>query len=66
MGFGYAHYADARNSVTMVCVPYWFLIVFFSVALFFVWRKTRPKFNPNTAFPIEPSKLKAAQVGKAV
>jgi hypothetical protein len=34
-------------------VPYWFLIVASSAVLFSVWRKTRPKSNPATAFPVE-------------
>jgi len=34
-------------------VPYWFLIVVFSALLYVVWRKTRSKANPKSAFPVE-------------
>ena len=34
-------------------ISYLFIIIFLSVILFFVWRKTRPKLDPKTAFQIE-------------
>jgi hypothetical protein len=36
-----------------VDVSYWLLIVFFSIPLFVVWRKTQPKINPKMGFPVE-------------
>jgi hypothetical protein len=35
-----------------IALPFWFLTSFPTLALFFVWRKTR-KPNPSTAFPVE-------------
>lgn len=60
LGFGFrreviANPNDAGKivfSTTYVDVPYWFFALLFSVALLFVWRKTRPR-NPATAFPVE-------------
>ena len=48
LGFGYGSMPSSHQ----VEVPYWFLIVIFSVVLFFVWRKTRPK-PQGGAFPVE-------------
>jgi len=39
-----------------VKVPYWFLVAIFGVLLLLAWRKTRPKPNPATAFPVEVKK----------
>jgi hypothetical protein len=52
LGFGYEH-GTTSNEYRSVFVPYWFLIVVFSAALFVVCRKTRPKINPKMAFPVE-------------
>ena len=48
LGFGYL----SRSDYHFASIPYWFLIIVFSLALFFVWRKTRMP-NPATAFPVE-------------
>jgi hypothetical protein len=56
LGFGYHSAIDYHDFE----VPYWFLIIVFSFALLFAWRKTRPKSHPATAFPVEinaPSKI---------
>jgi hypothetical protein len=45
-----------RYGQWMAAVPFWFLIVVFSAVLFVVWRKTRPKIDPKTAFPVEVGK----------
>ena len=34
-------------------IPYWFLIVAFSIILLLAWRKTRPALNPKSAFPVD-------------
>jgi len=34
-------------------LSYWVLILLSTAALWFVWRKTRPKLDPSTAFPVE-------------
>jgi len=56
-GFGYWHDTDIFESISWRrdsgCVPFWFLTVFSTILLFFVWRKTRPKINPANAFPVE-------------
>ena len=49
--FGFGTYFGADESG--FAGPYWFLILFFSAPLYFVWRKTRPQPNPRTAFPVE-------------
>jgi len=45
--------AGPVGKVYYLIFPYWFLILIFSVILFFVRRKTRPKRNTGMAFPIE-------------
>jgi len=35
-----------------VYIPFWLLLLIFSSLLFLVWRKTRPKNDPRTAFPV--------------
>src|ERR1035437_4189762 len=40
--FGFGYYGPSHK----VVMPIWFLIFLFSLVLFFVWRKTRPKINP--------------------
>ena len=39
-----------------VSIPYWFLVFISAVLLWLVWRKTRPKPDPRTAFPVELAK----------
>ncbi len=63
LGFYYCHnhYVSSyeytpeasRASSYSLGVPYWFLIAVFSWVLFIVWRKTRPKLHPPSAFPVE-------------
>jgi predicted small integral membrane protein len=38
-------------------IPFWFVTSVLAIALIYVWRKTRPKPNPATAFPIETVKM---------
>ena len=56
--FGTGHSQFGTGDLYVLDVPYWLLIVVFSTVLFFVWRKTRPKPNPKTAFPVEVLALK--------
>ena len=53
IGFGLGRMLYEPGTVYWLSMPYWFLIVVFSAVLFFVWRKTRPKINPQMAFPVE-------------
>jgi len=53
LGFGHGRALGDGVSNTFVAVPYWYIILIFFGLLFFVWRKTRPKINPATAFPVE-------------
>ena len=55
LGFSYRTPNPTRRAIV---VPYWFLMLVFSGILWFVGRKTRPKPNPATAFPIEMDKIK--------
>ena len=48
LGFGYVRYPKSG----WFAVPYYFLVVVFSVFLFFVWRKTGKR-KPVGAFPVE-------------
>ena len=59
LGFDYC-YGESRSEIyrNYIEVSYWFLIVVFSLALLYVWRKTRPKPNPATAFPVETDIMK--------
>jgi len=41
----------------IVGVPLWFLTSMLTLTLIYVWRKTRPKPNPATAFPVEIDKV---------
>ena len=66
LGFGIGRVADGMMSLDMLSVPYWFLIIGSSVVLLIVWRKTRPKLNPRTAFPVASSKPNEEKVGKSV
>ncbi len=61
LGFFYARAAPTSFSVGGVdyaSVPYWFLILLVSFALFVVWWKTR-KSKPGRAFPVEMTAKKA-------
>ncbi|MCL2639256.1 MAG: hypothetical protein FWD53_00270 [Phycisphaerales bacterium] len=56
-GFGYSH-SDRLSYKVMafnqtVTLPFWFFILLSAAGLWFVWRKTRPKLDPRTAFPVE-------------
>ena len=53
LGFRISHHPQDMGGWYCLSLPYWFLIIVFSLVLFFVWRKTRPKLNPATAFPME-------------
>jgi len=50
-------YANMQTSSSRqswaVGIPFWFLTLLASAITCWVWRKTRPKPNPATAFPIE-------------
>jgi len=48
-------YDNMRNPLRtyIVGVPFWFLTVVTVLVLFYVWRRTRHKPNPATAFPVE-------------
>ena len=48
LGFFVRHF----GSVTILVVPYWFLILVFSGLLWLVWRRTPPK-PTGGAFPVE-------------
>jgi len=56
LGFDFHHYVDAGDQKSFLYAPYWFFILGFSVILYFVWQKTRPKPNPRKAFPVEVGK----------
>ena len=72
LGFGFRQLEVTKvgdGTVTYIydlAVPFWFFIVVFSAVLFFVWRKTRPKINPKSAFPVELDKPTAEQMSKAI
>jgi hypothetical protein len=53
LGFRFACFDEMARYDYLFAVPFWFLIIVSSAVLFFVWRKTRPKINPKTAFPVE-------------
>ena len=40
-------------------IPLWFASMFSALTLLYAWRKTRPKPNPATAFPVEMDKMPA-------
>jgi len=42
-----------------IALPFWFLTSVLALILIYVWRKTRPKPNPATAFPVETGKVTA-------
>ena len=42
-----------RWRIRLIGIPFWFLTLLASAITFWVWRKTRPKPNPSTAFPVE-------------
>ncbi len=44
-----------RGVVYILMVPDWLLLIVFSAALLFVWRRTRPR-QPGRAFPVELAK----------
>jgi len=52
LGFSVIHEA-APDWSTSMSVPYWSLLLVFGGLLFLVWRMTRPKNDPRTAFPVE-------------
>ena len=49
---GFAAEYDRDSTTFVVYMPCAFPLVVFSGLLFSVWRKTRPKANPNSAFPV--------------
>ena len=55
LGFVIDDDLDLTGKRYELSVPYWFLILLSLAALFFVCRKTLPKVNPESAFPIEPT-----------
>ena len=52
-GFAIQHYFYMASETYGVTIPCWFPTVFSSLVFLFVWRKSRPKVNPKTAFPVE-------------
>ena len=51
-----------KTAYQLALVPYWliaFPLVVLTFLLFYVWRKSRPKPNPATAFPVEMDKIKS-------
>ena len=58
LGFARAHMrvhfeaSESFDAMNMVSAPLWFFLLCFSALLFLVWRKTRPKIDPRTAFPV--------------
>jgi hypothetical protein len=61
-GFGFRRLVDTNppnSDFYTLYVPYWFLIVVFSLILSFVWRKTRPRINPKW-----PSRYKSKAVSR--
>jgi len=52
LGFGYGGGTNILYE-RFWCIPFWFPTILAAVASFIVWRKTRPKINPVTAFPVE-------------
>jgi hypothetical protein len=53
LGFSFDH----RAHWYCVAIPFWFLILAFSALFFLIYRKTRPKPSPDTAFPVEPDEV---------
>ena len=54
IGFGLGHQSGGGSDYYALSLPYWFLIILFSLLLCVVIRITRPRPAP-AAFPIEPS-----------
>jgi len=53
LGFSVNNTSEDRTySAWEAGIPFWFMAILFSVALFVVWRKTRPK-PQSGAFPVE-------------
>jgi hypothetical protein len=46
-----------------VGIPFWFPTTIFALALIIVWRKTRPKINPVSTFPVKIAQLEASDIG---
>ena len=58
LGFFYVNNFDGPEPLLYrLDIPYWFLVLYFSILLVLVYRKTRPKPNPATAFPVEMDKM---------
>ncbi len=56
LGFGYGQHSTIHDGRSfrwaMLSIPYWFLLMLAVLGEVLVWRKTRPKANPATAFPV--------------
>lgn len=42
-----------RSQGQWVAIPFWFPTILSALTLCYVWRKTQPKLNSKTAFPVE-------------
>ena len=47
LGFGYARNCGPGFDCQWLYIPYYFLVLLFSLASYYVWRKTRPKVAPK-------------------
>ena len=58
LGFSLVHLysRSGENAFDFLSIPYWFLTLATAALFFLAWRKTRPKPDSNTAFPIEVAK----------
>jgi len=62
-GFRYFHGRITTQTLHLLKAPWWFLIVVFSLILYVVWRKTRPR-GPGRAFPVELTAPQSEPSGK--
>ena len=53
-GFRFRTWSFSADSWALTAaVPHWFLIALFSVLSILVWRRTSPRPDPRTAFPVD-------------
>ena len=53
LGFAFHDWTGGRSFLRQLLVPYWFLILLLAFGLIVSWKKTKPKPDSKTAFPVK-------------
>jgi hypothetical protein len=59
LGFHIGRSESSAGICHQIVIPYWFLILVFSVVLLFLWPKIQPTTDPATAFPVQTGERRA-------